>query len=142
MGLLINFSKTFGILINAGINIIQSLELSKNILNNVVYRKSLEKVKDKIEAGNSIYNSFLEEGELYPKVFVQMIGTGEETGSLDEMLIKFNEYFENEINKKIDTISSSLEPVFIILIAGIILFITLSIYLPVFKLGQVMKNIS
>ena len=71
-----------------------------------------------------------------------MIGTGEETGSLDEMLIKFNEYFENEINKKIDTISSSLEPVFIILIAGIILFITLSIYLPVFKLGQVMKNIS
>jgi len=142
MGLLINFSKTFGILINAGINIIQSLELSKNILNNVVYRKSLERIKDKIEAGNSIYNSFLEEGELYPKVFVQMIGTGEETGSLDEMLIKFNEYFENEINKKIDTISSSLEPVFIILIAGIILFITLSIYLPVFKLGQVMKNIS
>ena len=142
MGLLINFSKTFGILIRSGINILQALELSKNILNNTVYKESIERVKNKIEAGNLIHNSFLEEGKLYPNVFIQMIGTGEETGSLDDMLIKFNNYFENEINKKIDNISSALEPFFIIIIAGIILFITLSIYLPVFKLGQVMRNIS
>ncbi|TYB83435.1 MAG: type II secretion system F family protein [Kosmotoga sp.] len=142
MGLLINFSKTFGILLRSGINIIQALELSKNILNNSVYKESIKRVKDKIEAGNLIHNSFLEEGRLYPNIFIQMVGTGEETGSLDEMLIKFNDYFEREINKKIDNISSALEPFFIILIAGIILFITLSIYLPIFKLGQVMRNIS
>jgi type IV pilus assembly protein PilC len=142
MGLLINFSKTFGILLRSGINIIQALELSKNILNNSVYKESIKRVKDKIEAGNLIHNSFLEEGRLYPNIFIQMLGTGEETGSLDDMLIKFNDYFEREINKKIDNISSALEPFFIILIAGIILFITLSIYLPIFKLGQVMRNIS
>lgn len=140
MGILVNVTKTFAILISAGIPILDAIELSKDIIKNEVYRASLERIYAKIEGGSPIYNAFLEEGSLYPSILIQMIGTGEETGALDEMLLKFNKFFDNEIEKFVEKISSMLEPILIVFIASIILVITLAIYMPIFSLGKVMMK--
>ncbi|HOO59384.1 MAG TPA: type II secretion system F family protein [Candidatus Mcinerneyibacteriales bacterium] len=140
MGILVNFSKTFGLLMTAGINILESLELSRNIINNEIYRRSLDRVRKKIQQGYTIYASMQEEGPIYPSILVQMVGTGEETGSLDDMLLKFNQFYDNEINKKVDRISQIIEPMLIIFMAVVVMILTLAIYMPIFSLGKAMQG--
>lgn len=140
MGILVNFSKTFGLLISSGINILESLELSRNIINNEIYRRSLERVRKKIQQGYTIYGSMQEEGSIYPSIMVQMVGTGEETGSLDEMLLKFNQFYDNEINKKVDRISQIIEPMLIVFMAVVVMILTLAIYMPIFSMGKAMQG--
>ena len=140
MGILVNFTKTFGLLLIAGINIIKSIELSGNIINNEVYKQSLKRISKKIQQGYTIYDSLQEEGKIYPSIFVQMVGTGEETGSLDDMLLKFNNFFDSEINKRVDRLSQIIEPMLIIFMASLVLVLTLAIYMPVFSLGRAIQG--
>ncbi len=140
MGILVNFTKTFGLLLIAGINIVKAIELSGNIINNEVYKVSLKRINKKIQQGYTIYDSLQEEGKIYPSIFVQMVGTGEETGSLDDMLLRFNAFFDSEINKRVDKLSQIIEPMLIIIMASLVLVLTLAIYMPVFSLGRAIQG--
>ena len=69
-----------------------------------------------------------------------MVGTGEETGSLDDMLLRFNAFFDSEINKRVDKLSQIIEPMLIIIMASLVLVLTLAIYMPVFSLGRAIQG--
>lgn len=127
------FARTFGILIDGGMNVMEALTISANAVDNLYIKSAIEECKGIISSGMGI-GIALENKEIFPRMLTQMIKVGEETGSLDNILKKTSEYYEIEADFAIQKLTSLIEPIMIVGLAFIVGFVVISLALPMFQI--------
>ena len=131
--IVIRFSQTLGTLISSGVPILKALEITKETLGNNVARKVIEEVQVNIREGNS-FSAPLRASKIFPSMLTGMVEMGEETGKLDEMLLRVSKVYEEDIDNVVAGITSILEVAMIIFLAVIVGTIVLALFLPLIKL--------
>ncbi|MBL7071177.1 MAG: type II secretion system F family protein [Candidatus Omnitrophica bacterium] len=132
------FSRTLGTLISSGVPILQSIMITKDTAGNEVVARSLGKVHDSIQEGESIASP-LAKTRIFPLMVVNMINVGEETGALDQMLNKVADTYDDEVDTTVGALTSLLEPLLILFMAGIVGSIVIAMFLPLVKLLTAMS---
>jgi len=135
---LARWSRTLSALVSAGVPILQAIEVTGKTAGNKVVEDAMDSVRDSVKRGGTIAEP-LKDVAVFPSMVVHMIGVGEETGALDTMLTKIADFYEDEVSAAIKALTSILEPVMIIIIGGIVGFIVISMYLPLFKVYDSIK---
>ena len=130
---LANFSRTLSALNSAGVPIIESLSISKRTLGNKVFQRIADKMNTEIQAGQPLYKVLASE-EPIPIMFTSMFRIGEETGELSEMVNKLADFYEDEVETAVKSLTSILEPLMIVFVAGVVAFILVAMYLPMFNM--------
>lgn len=130
------FSRTMGTLVCSGIPILQCLEAVEDVVGNAVIKRAIGKARVSITEGESI-TAPLEETGVFEPMVTQMIAVGEETGSLDEMLIRMSDYFEREVIYTVDAMMAILEPMMILLVALLVGGVVVATLLPIFEIMNV-----
>ena len=133
------FARTFSILMAAGVPIMETLELSENVVQNAVVESAVRKARVMVKEGYSVAGAFKKTG-IFPSTLLQLIATGEETGDMDKLLGNAAEFYEKLVDSVIDRLSSLIEPLLIILMAVFVGSIIVIIYLPVFNLGMAISS--
>ena len=136
--ILSNFSRTLSILVASGVPLVPSLWLATQTINNLVISQNLTEVINAIEKGVGVGEGFKRK-EIFPEMMVQMITTGEKAGSMDEMVLRAANFYEKQVDATISTMMTLLEPLIIALVGLLVGGIMLAMFLPVFKMGGVMR---
>lgn len=129
------FSRTLGSLLENGVPMLSALEIVKNIAGNIVISDTIEDAAKEVEKGQGL-GTALAEGKILPDLSIQMIQVGEQSGKLEAMLNKVADVFENEVESSIAAMTSLVEPVMLLIMGAIVMFIVLSILLPIFEMNQ------
>ena len=132
--MLARISLIMGNLSAAGVNLLESLEISKSVSTNVVVLESLENVKKGVFSGDTLTKLFLKD-PLFPPTFSQLISVGEQTGQLDEMFGSVAKYYEAEFDTTVDNLSSLIEPIMIVFMGVMIGGLMIAMYSPIFNVG-------
>ena len=132
--LLARISLIMGNLSAAGVNLLESLEIAKEVSNNVVVSEAIENVKKGVFSGDTLTKLFLKE-PLFPPTFSQLISVGEQTGQLDEMFGSVAKYYEEEFDNSVDNMSSLIEPIMIVFMGIMIGGLMIAMYSPIFNVG-------
>ena len=131
------FARTLGVTFRAGVPLVEALSAVGGATGSIVYAQATERVREDVSVGHSLQLS-MRQTNLFPNMVVQMVSIGEESGALDTMLFKIAEFYEQEVNNAVDTLSTLLEP-FIMMIIGVVVgSIVVGMYLPIFKLAATM----
>ncbi len=130
------FARTFSTLLGAGVPILNSLEITKNVVGNSVFAAVLNAVKENVRDGYKLSHP-MANYDIFPNMVVQMVDTGEEAGNLPEMVEQVALFYDEEVDRSIKALLSLMEPTMIILLAGVVAFVAFSIYLPLFKMATV-----
>ncbi len=130
---LTNFTRTFALLISAGIPIIDSIVIVTDVVGNEVYKRALQTAALGVERG-LLLSSQLEQLGVFPKIVSQMFRVGEETGKIDSISLKLSEYFEQESDHMVKNLTVIIEPVILVILGIAVAFLVLSIILPIYKL--------
>ncbi len=133
------FSRTFSILMAAGVPIMDTMELTENVVQNAVVEGAVRRARVLVKEGYGVANAFRRTGA-FPPTLLQMISTGEETGDMDKLLSKAALFYEKLVDSVIDRLTSLIEPMLIVLMAGVVGSIIVVIYLPIFDLGEAMSQ--
>jgi type IV pilus assembly protein PilC len=131
------FARTLATTFAAGVPLVDALKTVAGATGNVVYGDATLQIRDDVATGHQLQLAMQQTG-LFPPMVVQMTAIGEEAGSLDAMLLKVADFYEEEVNNTVDALSSLLEPFIIILIGTIVGAIVVAMYLPIFKMAAVM----
>ena len=135
---IMNFSKTLSTLISGGVDIIESLNIAKDVLISFNIKKEIEEILQYVSKGGSISSAF-SKSKYFPYLFTQLISAGEKSGNLPEMLNKIGDIYEEELSQKSTRFVTFLEPFMILFMGGIIGFIVISVLLPIFQISQSIK---
>ncbi|MFT2722275.1 type II secretion system F family protein [Deinococcus sp. A31D244] len=131
-----SFARTFGLLISSGVNIIESLEITKGTAGNAIVEESIENAKNVVMVGEQMSSS-LATSKVFPPMVVSMISIGEETGSLDNMLGKVGDFYDREVDEAVDSMTAAIEPIMIVFLGAIVGMIVAGMFLPMFAIiGQ------
>jgi type IV pilus assembly protein PilC len=131
------FCRTLSTLTSSGVPILEGMDITARTSGNMVIQNAILKAKDAVEQGRNI-SSPLAETKVFPPMVVQMVGVGEATGALDAMLAKVAEFYEDEVDNAVAGLMSLMEPLIIFFLGGIIGFIVIAMYMPIFNLANVM----
>ena len=123
-------------LVAAGVSVIETLEIVKETNNNLVVRDAIENVKRGVFSGMDLSKLFLKE-PVFPPQFGQLIAVGEKTGNLEEMFTSIANYYQEEFDSAVKTLSTAIEPLMIVIIGALIGFLLLAMYMPIFNAGSV-----
>ena len=123
-------------LVAAGVSVIETLEIVKETNNNLVVRDAIENVKRGVFSGMDLSKLFLKES-VFPSQFGQLIAVGEKTGNLEEMFTSIANYYQEEFDSAVKTLSTAIEPLMIVIIGALIGFLLLAMYMPIFNAGSV-----
>jgi type IV pilus assembly protein PilC len=129
---LARWSRTFSSLYSAGVPIMQAIEVTGKTAGNTVVERAMDDVVANVQGGGSI-SAPLRDNPIFPGMVTQMIAVGEETGNLDTMLTKVADFYEDEVSAAVKAMTSILEPVMIVVVGGIVGFIVVAMYMPMFK---------
>ncbi len=129
---------TMGQLINAGVPILDTIAITAEISGNVLYKRMWRAVYTAVKQGKKISHP-LQKSPLLPKAVIQMVGAGEESGKLGEVLDEVSEFYARELKSVIKSCTAMIEPLMIVVMGGMVGFIAMSIILPIFKLSQLVK---
>jgi type IV pilus assembly protein PilC len=129
------FSRTLGTMLSSGVNLIDAIEICRMTMDNSIVEEALIKVKDEISSGKTIALP-LAQAKLFPSMVIQMINVGENTGTLDQMLMKIADFYEAEVETAIAGISKLIEPVVLVVLGSIVAFILIAMYLPIFNIAD------
>ena len=129
------FSKTFGILISAGVSVLDSMGLIVKVVDNRVFELAVIDASKNIENGVSISEALKNTG-VFPPIMIQLLSTGEETGEIDKLAIKVSDFYSKQVDAIVDRLTSIIEPALIILIGVIIGIVLVAVYMPIFKFGS------
>ncbi|OPX30942.1 MAG: hypothetical protein B1H08_00225 [Candidatus Omnitrophica bacterium 4484_171] len=129
------FVRSLGLLLNSGLPVVKSLEVSKATVVNKYIEEAVDFVKVKITEGDSLSDA-MEKAREFPTLLVEMVAVGEKSGTLSDMLDKVAVYLEEELDARLDKFLTYLEPILIIFVGGLVAFILVSIYLPIFSIWQ------
>ncbi len=130
---LARWSRTFSSLYAAGVPIMQAIEVTGQTAGNAVIERTMEAVIESVKSGGSIAAP-LKEAPIFPVMVSQMIAVGEETGGLDAMLSKVADFYEDEVEAAVKALTSILEPIMIVFVGGVVGFVVIAMYMPMFKL--------
>jgi type IV pilus assembly protein PilC len=130
---LARFSRTYSALIGAGVPMLHAIEITGRTSGNKVIENAMERVGESVRAGGAIATPMRAEPHAFPIMVTQMIAVGEETGALEQMLSKIADFYEDEVAAGLKALTSILEPLMILLVGGIVGFIVVSMYMPMFK---------
>jgi type IV pilus assembly protein PilC len=130
---LARFSATFGMLLRAGVPILQALDNVKDTVNNRVISVAVEEVKNSVREGEAIAKP-LAKHRVFPPMVVQMLAVGEETGAVDTMLDKVADFYNSEVSASVDALTSLIEPLLIAVIGGAVGAAVIALYMPMFNI--------
>ncbi len=131
---LARWSRTFSGTIASGVPILQSIKITGETSGNALLEDSMDEVYASVKSGGSIAHPIQRQHELYPAMVAHMIAVGEQSGQLEHMLTKVADFYEAEVDAKVKALTSLLEPIMIVFVGGIVGFIVISMYLPIFSL--------
>ena len=133
------FSRTLGTLISSGVPILQAIDITGKAAGNVVIERAMVEVQASVKEGQTITGP-LQKISVFPPMVTQMISVGEETGSLDTMLSKVADFYEDEVNAAVKSLTSILEPILMMGVGIIVGTVVISMYLPIFNLMNIVKQ--
>ncbi|MBE9567949.1 MAG: type II secretion system F family protein [Proteobacteria bacterium] len=131
------FSRTLATMFAAGVPLVEAMVSVAGAAGNSVYKKAILQVRDDIASGTTLQVSLSQNKELFPNMLIQMVGIGEESGALDEMLDKVADYYEEAVDDAVDNLTAMLEPLIMAFLAVVIGGLVIAMYLPIFKMGEV-----
>lgn len=133
------FTRTLATLLSSGVAILEALEITASTAGNAILEGTIRRIRRNIEEGKSI-NEPMRESKFFPPMVTQMVAVGESTGELDTMLVKVADYYEDEVDVTVANLLTILEPVMLVFLGVIVGGIVISMYLPLFKLIQVLSG--
>jgi type IV pilus assembly protein PilC len=136
---LARFSRTFSGLIAAGVPMLEAIDITGKTSGNKVIERAMSGVRESVEKGGSLAQPMAAVPEAFPIMVIQMIGVGEETGALETMMAKVADFYEEQVETAVKALTSILEPIMIIVVGGIVGFIVIAMYLPMFKVYDQIK---
>jgi type IV pilus assembly protein PilC len=128
------FARTLGVTFRAGVPLVEALDAVAGATGNVVYGNAVRQMREDIAVGHQLQLAMKQTG-VFPNMVVQMTGIGEESGALDNMLFKVAEFYEEEVSNAVDTLSTLLEPIIMVVLGTLVGGMVISLYLPIFKLA-------
>lgn len=134
------FANTFAILTSSGLGVIQALEISGQVLENAYIEKKLNEAKEDVKKGHPIGKT-IEDLNVFPTMLTQMITVGEETGALEDILVKTSEFYDGEVEAAIEKMTTMIEPILIMVLAVVVLFIVMALLLPMFNMMDAIKGV-
>ena len=132
---IVRFARTLGFLVRRGVPLLTGLSVAATVTGNSVIEQSLKKVATEVQDGKPLSETLRASGA-FPPMVTQMIKVGESTGSLDTMLEKIADLFEQEVDRVVATLTSVLEPCVIVVVGSGIALVVVAMYLPIFSLGS------
>jgi type IV pilus assembly protein PilC len=132
------FARNLGTMMHSGVPILQSLEIVSDATGNIVLETAIKDVQESVRSGESLTRP-LAQHEVFPPMVVQMMAVGEDTGALDAMLHKIAEFYDEEVKTTTETLTSLIEPLMIAVLGGIIGSMIVALYMPIFKLMDLVK---
>jgi type IV pilus assembly protein PilC len=120
----------------AGVPLVEALDSVGGAAGNIVYLQATKKIQQQVATGTSLTVA-MQSLNLFPNMVIQMAAIGEESGSLDAMLAKSADIYEREVDEAVDSLASLMEPLIMVVLGTIIGGLVVAMYLPIFKLGQV-----
>jgi type IV pilus assembly protein PilC len=132
---LARWSRTFSGSVSAGVPMLQAIKLTGETAGNVVIEKAMEDVYDSVKRGGSLAGP-IEANAIFPPMVGHMVAVGEETGQLEHMLSKVADFYEAEVDAKVKALTALIEPLMIVFVGGMVGFIVISMYLPMFELYE------
>jgi type II secretory pathway component PulF len=136
--LLVEFTRTLGMLIASGIHILEGLRILKASLNNVLFRNAITEIAKKVEKGFPLGDTFAQY-EVFPPIVSQMMKVGEETGKLDDTLLKLSRYFQSESENLVKGLTTAIEPIIMVVLGVGVGFIVISVITPIYNLTSQFK---
>jgi type IV pilus assembly protein PilC len=130
------FCRTLAITFAAGVPLVDALQIVAGACGNAVYNDASARIREDVAVGHQLQLA-MQQTNVFPNMVIQMAAIGEEAGSLDEMLVKVAEAYEEEVNNAVDALSSLLEPLIIVFIGGVVGTMVIAMYLPIFKMAAV-----
>ncbi len=131
---LARFSRTLGLLLSSGVNIVEAVEITKGTAGNAVIEEILDETRENIEVGESIHSTLARYPKVFPPMVASMVAIGEETGALDAMLEKVADFYEREVDETVSSLTALIEPVIIIFLGLIVGTIVAGMFLPLFQI--------
>ncbi len=132
------FSRTFSALVAAGVPMLEAIDIVGKTSGNKVIEKAMVDVRASVTKGGTI-STPMRAAPVFPTMVTQMIGVGEETGALDAMMSKIADFYESEVEASVKALTSILEPVMIVVVGGIVGFIIIAMYMPMFQVYDQIK---
>ncbi len=136
---LARFSRTFALMLKAGVPLNQSIALSAESMDNKFLENRLLEMKAAIEAGSTVSSTAVNSG-IFTSLVIQMISVGEETGRIDELLLEVADFYDREVDYDLKTLTARIEPILLVFVAGIVLILALGIFLPMWGMLDAMKG--
>lgn len=133
LGVLDEITRTLSLLVSSGTSIIEALQITAKVANNYWYKRAMNESATLVEKGISISNAFQNQN-VFPQIVIQMTKVGESTGKIDESLLKVSEYFERDLDIKVKTLTTSIEPILIITLGVSVAFLIISVITPIYGL--------
>ncbi|MBT9131586.1 MAG: Type II secretion system protein F [Syntrophomonadaceae bacterium] len=129
------FSRTLGTLVTSGVPILQALDTARETAGNLVISGAIKTAHDSVKAGETLAAPF-EASNVFPPLVSSMISVGEETGNLDEMLLKVADTYDEEVDRAVEALSASLEPIMLVFMGIIVGFIVISLFVPLIQMAM------
>jgi len=127
--------RTLSTMFAAGVPLVESLDSVAGAAGNYVYYEATKKIQQEVSSGTALTAS-MTNANVFPPMVLQMVAIGEESGALDSMLSKVADFFEQEVDDAVESLSSLMEPMIMVVLGGLIGTIVIAMYLPIFKMGQ------
>lgn len=132
-------ARTLSSLLKSGVDVIQSLEITEEVVQNVFYKKIVRTARDRVEKGAPLSETFVAESKLYPVLVGEMILVGEETGQISGMLGELAQFYETEVERKTKDLSTIIEPLLMVVIGTGVGFFALALIAPIYSISDGMK---
>lgn len=135
-GVIARWTRTMSTMFAAGVPLVEALDSVGGASGNIVYAEATKQIQTEVSSGTSLTVA-MQQANIFPPMVTQMTAIGEESGSLDAMLSRVADYFENEVDEAVSALSSLMEPIIMVVLGVIIGGLIIAMYLPIFKLGGV-----
>lgn len=132
------FARTLATMSAAGVPLVEALESVAGACGNIVYSEAVLKMREEVATGQRLQFAMQQAG-LWPHMVVQMVAIGEESGSMDTMLLKVADFFDEEVDNLVDNLSSLMEPIIMVILGTLVGGLVVAMYLPIFKMGAAIK---
>jgi type IV pilus assembly protein PilC len=130
------FARTLATMSAAGMPLVEALQSVAGATGNIVYSTAVLRIRDDVSTGTQLQTA-MRQVNLFPNMVVQMVAIGEEAGSLDTMLSKVADFYEEEVDNAVDSLSSLIEPMIMAILGVVVGGLVVAMYLPIFKMGSV-----
>ncbi len=136
---LAKFMRTLGILVDSGLPVLSSLELAGGSASNAVIERAVAEIGESVSRGSKLSVGF-NETNTFPEIIVQMVSTGEETGTLGQMLSEVADFYDEQVETAINGLASLIEPLLMVVIGGIVGLVVIATFLPIFNMSSAIKG--